>query len=172
MSNQKKISKKICWKGHKTQKSVLKLVKSEVGREIQTKFDIRDNVGMTLSKKSARFKNSESNNDTLIRRLSELQILINGQNSVHCPKWPDFRQKVGADVTPRLFTPLYKHQAFGNQLGCQWTIQNRFLSSNKGPSGVCRGTQMTLFGANRYQKNWPPLRTIGKISLHSEELEI
>ena len=68
----KKLARKSAGKAIKHRKSVLKLVKSEVGREIPTKFDIRDNVGMTLSKKSARFKNSESNNDTLIRRLSEL----------------------------------------------------------------------------------------------------
>ena len=38
--------------------------------------------------------------------------------------------------------------------------------------GQHRGTQITLFGANRHQQNWPPLRRIGKIGLHSEELEI
>ena len=38
--------------------------------------------------------------------------------------------------------------------------------------GQHRGTQITLFGANRHQQNWPPLRRIRKIDLHSVKLEI
>ena len=46
------------------------------------------------------------------------------------------------------------------------------IQSTVYPSTDYRVTQMSLFGANRHQKNWPPLRRIGKIGLHSEELEI